>query len=53
VAARLAGDGSVTLIAATGDVDNRFYDDAIRVALHGILCRDRIQVVGTTTGKVS
>jgi hypothetical protein len=49
VAARLAGDGSVTLIAATGDSpDNAFYDDAIKVALHGILCRDRIQVIGMT-----
>jgi hypothetical protein len=49
VAARLAGDGSITLIAATGDSpDNTFYDDAIKVALHGILCRDQMQVIGMT-----
>jgi hypothetical protein len=49
VAARLVGDDSKTLIAATGDSPaNAFYDDAIRVALHGILCRDRMQVIGMT-----
>src|SRR5262249_34948000 len=54
VAARLAGDGRITLIAATGDSpDNTFYDDAIRVALHGILCRDRMQVIGMTPSKGS
>jgi hypothetical protein len=54
VAARLDGDGCVTFIAATGDShDNVFYNDAIRVALHGILCRDRTRVIGTTTSKGS
>jgi hypothetical protein len=54
VAARLNGDGCVTLVAATSDShDNAFYDDAIRIALHGILCRNRTQVTGTTTCKGS
>ncbi len=49
VAIRLEPDGRATIIAATGDGgEHPFFNDAVIVALHGLLCPAQQQVVGVS-----